>query len=426
MLLLIAGFPGLSRAQQVVLSQTQADGVYAADQPVRMVVHLPSTAPTPIQVTVWKNFGSHISSRTLTYTGDSLVVFDQRLAAPATVLVSVHALGDSVSQGAVVAPQLFKPGTPRPKDLDAYWKLQKKLLHRLPWKVQMDQIQIPDSSMVCYNTELNCLGPKPARGYFAKPRHAGRHSLPIVIYLHAAGNINASWVKAQPGNALRYAAMGKGALSFDLNAHGMRNGEPDAYYDSLQRGPLQDYPHIGMDQRRTFYFRGMYLRLLRTLDFLARQPEWDGKRILLVGESQGGGQALAGAGLDHRVTAVVATVPAMCDWGATLQGRKGGWPDPFASSQVPRDRLMQVLPYFDNAHLLKGCRATLMVEIGLIDTTCPCSAVFAAVNQAKGTKILLADPYRPHQVAMMDPLELNQWKRTRDAVKNAFILNYLK
>jgi len=60
-------------------------------------------------------------------------------------------------------------------------------------------------------------------------------------------------------------------------------------------------PYQGMESRSDFYFRGMYLRLIRTLDFLASQPEWDGKRILVIGESQGGGQALAAAGLDKEL-----------------------------------------------------------------------------------------------------------------------------
>ncbi len=67
---------------------------------------------------------------------------------------------------------------------------------------------------------------------------------------------------------------------------------------------------------------------MRTIDFLTKQPEWDGKRILVIGESQGGGQALAAAGLDKRVSAVVATVPAMCDWLGPLANHEGGWPQP--------------------------------------------------------------------------------------------------
>lgn len=176
----------------------------------------------------------------------------------------------------------------------------------------------------------------------------------------------------------------------------MLNGQPEEYYSNLENGELKDYPYQGMENRSDFYFRGMYLRLIRTLDFLISRPEWDGKRILVIGESQGGGgQALAAAGLDKRVTAVIATVPAMCDWGGALAGRRGGWPQLFERGG-DRKKMLSALPYFDTAHLLKDSKATILTEIGLIDMTCPSTSVYSAVNQSKGKKIILAVPYRQH------------------------------
>jgi len=168
----------------------------------------------------------------------------------------------------------------------------------------------------------------------------------------------------------------------------------------------------------------MYLRLIRTLDFLTRLPEWDGKRILVIGESQGGGQALAAAGLDSRVTAVVATVPAMCDWGGTLTGRKGGWPQPF---EQPGDmkKMKSVLPYFDIAHLLKDSKATIVVEIGLVDNTCPSTSVYAAINQAKGEKIIYPVTYREHTWPNAEQRK-NNWDAMVFNPKNDFVANYLK
>ena len=59
--------------------------------------------------------------------------------------------------------------------------------------------------------KLTVPGPKPARGYFAKPEAAKLKSLPIVLLVHAAG-VSGSWCLAQPENAINYANMGKGAL----------------------------------------------------------------------------------------------------------------------------------------------------------------------------------------------------------------------
>jgi cephalosporin-C deacetylase-like acetyl esterase len=203
----------------------------------------------------------------------------------------------------------------------------------------------------------------------------------------------------------------------------MLNGQPYDYYNLLNDGELKDYPKQGLDNKSKMYFRGMYLRIIRTLDFLTSQPEWDGKRILVIGESQGGGQALAAAGLDHRVSAIVATVPAMCDWGGFVVGRRDSWPYPYSSS-YDKYQILNILPYFDVVHLLKGSKATLVTEIGLIDQSCLSTAVYAAINQAEGTKILYNVPYRAHHLTQEAYKEI--WLKNVSKPKDDFISNYLK
>ena len=263
--------------------------------------------------------------------------------------------------------------------------------------------------------------PKPARGYFAKPLIAKEKSLPIVLLVHAAG-VKGSWCRSEIVNATNYAK--KGALCFDLNAHGMLNGQPDEYYNNLESGELKDYYIRGLDNRNDFYFRGMFLRLIRTLDYLTQQPEWDGKRIVVIGESQGGGQALAAAGLDSRVSLAVAIVPAMCDWGGTLVSRKGGWPQPF-EKKGNKDEMKKVLPYFDTAHLLKFSKATILVEIGLVDNTCPSTSIYAAINQAKGKKLIYPVTYREHTWPTAEQ-RATDWDRNVFNPRNDFVDNYLK
>jgi cephalosporin-C deacetylase-like acetyl esterase len=270
--------------------------------------------------------------------------------------------------------------------------------------------------------EINCTSAKPVRGYFAKPSKASKKSLPIVIYFHAAG-VNGDWCRSKPEIALRYARMGKGALVFDLNAHSMLNAQSQSYYDSLDKGELYRYAQIGITNKNESYFLGMYQRLLRTIDYMASLPEWDGKRILVIGESQGGGQSLVAAGLDKRITAAVVTVPAMCDWGGTLVGRKGSWPYLFDGKQ-DRSVLEANLPYFDAVHLLKGSTATIVAEIGLIDQTCPSSALYAALNQTKGNKMILTAPYRAHHFTQLAYKEI--WETQVNKVKQDFIEGYLK
>lgn len=81
--------------------------------------------------------------------------------------------------------------------------------------------------------------------------------------------------------------------------------------EELSRGELKDYRNAGHEDRETCYFKGMFLRLVRAIDFLTSQPEWDGKTLIVYGSSQGGYQAIVAAGLDSRVSYFCAGVPRM-------------------------------------------------------------------------------------------------------------------
>ncbi|HPF52237.1 MAG TPA: acetylxylan esterase [Draconibacterium sp.] len=409
-------------AQQVSLIQSNPGGIYNKGEKIEVVLQTHDLSVDSILIKTDRNYANAAPWETIENPRGELVLFNGSYKEPTAIVVSVK-VGDKItSTGLVVAPENFKPATKRPKDFDKFWKAEKKALRKLPMELHRTPVEEADPGFVCYDMEINCTGPKPAWGYFAKPVNAKKGTLPIVLYVHAAG-VNGDWCLSKPETALEYAKKGNGVLAFDLNAHGMLNGQPQKYYDDLQNGELRNYWEFGAENREENYFRGMYLRLLRTLDFLCSQPEWDGKRILVIGESQGGGQALAAAGLDHRVTAAIATVPAMCDFGRKLRGETGGWPNPF-TFQKDEKKMLATYPYFDDAHLLKGSKAKLITEIGLIDYTCPSSGIFAAINQNKGKKVTMVTTYRGHH---LDQKEFQEdWEERIYKTKMQFIENYLK
>ncbi len=419
--LLIFGFTATSFAQQIQLSQNRPGGIYKTGEQVIFTANLEGAETDSITVKVRKNYSNEIIEIHRKNTGGELIVFSEMFTQPSTVIVKVEAGETYAELGAIVEPGIFAPGTKRAEDFDRFWANETEELYALPMQVKKESAAT-EEGYACWDVELNCTGPKPARGYFAKPENAREKSLPIVLYVHAAG-VKGSWCLSRADEALKYAKMGNGALAFDLNAHGMLNGQPQEYYDKLEEGELKGYWAQGVESRDAYYFKGMYLRLMRTLDFLTSQPEWDGKRILVIGESQGGGQALAAAGLDHRVSAVVATVPAMSDMIIHFENAIGGWPNP-ASFDADQQAVLETVPYFDTAHLLKGSKATIVAEIGLIDITCPSYAIYAAINQAEGPKIVYAVPYRGHH---LDQHQFqSEWEKNVYQPKMRFIKDYLK
>lgn len=353
---------------------------------------------------------------------------EQALDSTCAVSVEVWEKGGKPEAiGYVVAPEGFHAGYDEPADLMTYWDNQKKQLKALPMQVKTTPLAVPqhfEGRYTCQDVEINCLGPAPVRAYMAKPVGAEKKSLPIIILCRAAG-VSGNWCRCSVGECVGNAALGNGALSLDLNAHGMLNGQPDEYYRMLENGMLRNYYEHNAADRETYYFRGMYLRLLRAIEYMTQQPEWDGRRILVIGESQGGGQAVAAAGLDPRVSAVVLNVPAMQDLGGARSGRRSGWPQPIENHPGLTSSLLDAtLPYFDGAQLIRHSRAEIYCEIGLTDTTCPPSAVWASLNNAKGKKTVNCVPYRTH--AWPSGERRQPWEQKYLRPREAFINDYLK
>jgi cephalosporin-C deacetylase-like acetyl esterase len=296
------------------------------------------------------------------------------------------------SAGAAFDPLSIKPSLPVPDDFDAFWAEQKKKLAEIPIASQLTPVDSKVADVDAFDTQIDCLGDNPVSGYFARPKGARPKSLPAVLFVHGAG-VRSSNLQGPVGEARR------GRLAMDINAHGIPNGEPAEFYANLANGALKDYRAAGRDNRDTCYFLGMFVRLVRAIDFLCAQPEWDGQIVIVRGGSQGGGQALAAAGLDPRVTAIYAGVPALCDHSGNVVGRVAGWPKlvPLGADKMPDPKILQVARYFDGMNFATRTKADAILSVGLIDGTCPPTTVYATYNNLPGHKEIIVGPLSGHE-----------------------------
>jgi len=291
--------------------------------------------------------------------------------------------------GAGVSPLEIKPSTPAPADFDAFWGAKKKLLAAVPPNARLTPVKSPRENVETFDLQADSVG-APISGYFARPTGAKPRGLPAILTVHGAG-VSSSNLSTAAGWAK------EGALALDLNAHGLPNGREKAFYDALAAGELKDYRIRGRDSRETIYFLGMFLRLVRAIDFLTAQPEWDGRTVVVAGSSQGGAQAIAAAGLDPRVTFFAAGVPAMCDHTGALAGRIAGWPKfvPTRENPPPAE-VVAAVRYFDGVNFAARTKAPGFFTVGFIDTTCPPTSVYAAYNALRAPKDIFSDVRAGH------------------------------
>ncbi len=433
-LLAFALYPRLSSGAEAVTplisaACDQPSGVYPGGQTATFTITRTDATETsaPAIVSILKNNKEAQITGTL---AGSQATLSMPFTPPAdgwyTCSIALSGTTPKLATGIVVNPDGYQPSAPCPKDFDEFWAAQKARLAAdkaqpkiTPLTEEQRALETanPDhkkkieslerNGYSVENLEITCLDVKPLEGYFVKPKAPSAKGHPAILFFHAAG-VDGGWCRATAINALVLSERNN-ALVLDMNAHGMLNGQPQEYYAALANGELKGYQFFGRDSRHKFYFLGMFLRLLRGIDFLCSQPEWDGKHLICIGISQGGAQTLAAAGLDPRVSAAVATVPGMCDLTGPNAARPAGWP---GSGQLAEDLAKkyytEVAPYFDAVNFCARSKAESLFTVGFVDVTCPAPGIFTAYNQLKPAKRIITVPDKGHKELSTPTPALNE------------------
>ncbi len=307
--------------------------------------------------------------------------------------------------GAMFDAQEIQPAAAEPEDFAKFWQEQRALLKAVPVKATVTQVESIDQKQFgkfdCYDVKVESAGVTPVSGYLTVPEGAVDRSLKAVVRFQGAGVYSANKV-CSPN-----------AITFEINAHGVINGQPKAFYDYLDKTSLWDYRGRQSADRNRFYFREMYLRVLRALDYIKTRPEWNGKDLIVYGSSQGGAQSLVAAALDPQVTLCVACVPALSDHHGILAGRQSGWPRLISLNKEGKpnnQKVVDTLGYFDNVNFAKRIKAETIISVGFIDNTCSPTSVYAVYNSLpEGTKkAIYSEPGMGH--AARNPLGDNRIK----------------
>ncbi len=293
--------------------------------------------------------------------------------------------------GAAVDPLEIKPSLPPPDDFDSFWADQKKKLSDVPMNLKMTRIDSAYSDLEIYDVQADCFDGIHLSAYLARPADSKPGSLPATVLCHGAGvassrmSIAAAWSR-------------DGFVAIDFSAHGLPNAQPRTFYGDLYKTELKRYYMKDPHSRDTIFFRELFIRLMRAMEILTSQPEWDGKILVANGRSQGGGQAIAAGGLDSRVTFIAAQIPAMCDHTGVMAGRINGWPKliPFDAAGNPDPAALQAVRYCDAMNFATRTQADAFFTVGFIDRSCPPTGVYATYNQLSGKKEIMNHLHTGH------------------------------
>ena len=321
----------------ITVTPDHKDWTYQPDEPVTFRIDVVRDGHQAVGATVKYGLGPEmlppVTEATATVGETPLTVAAGTMKEPGFLRLVATAVIDGRTYRGVgtagFAPERIMPTQLNPPDFDAFWDAERKRLATLPLDAKWTPL--PDygtSEVDCSQINLQNVGLTAGTsrlyGILCMPRAAGKY--PAVLSVPGAG--------VRPYRGLTELA-GRGLITFQIGIHGIPVIQPQEVYDSLASGGLSGYPTFGLDSRERYYYRRVYVGTLRANDFLTSLPQWDGRNLGVTGGSQGGALSIVTAGLDRRVTRLVAYYPALSDVTGYVNQRAGGWPHMFRAVEGP-------------------------------------------------------------------------------------------
>lgn len=290
-------------------------------------------------------------------------------------------------------PEKLKPYTKLPKDFDAFWKANLDELAEVPLEFTIVPSELYTTDKIdAYLVKLrvNKAG-QAVYGYLTVPKGANPGEHPVVLCPPGAG---IKTIK-EPLRHRYYAE--NGMVRFEIEIHGLNPEMPKAQFDEIAKAfgtGANNYLANGIDSKDNYYMKHVYQAMVRAIDFLTSRPEWDGRNVFVQGGSQGGALALVTAGLDPRVTAVVAHHPALSDMAGYLADRAGGYPHFKKEMLTPAN--VETLAYYDVVNFAPRITAPTLMTWGYNDNTCAPTTSYIVWNLITAPKEPWITPINEH------------------------------
>ncbi len=296
-------------------------------------------------------------------------------------------------------------------DFEEFWNTAKAELTAIPIDAKLTlQEDLSTGARNVYFVEMQSIGngdgkPVTIRGYYAVPKAEGTY--PVVITQNGYDsngesqiywpetNGNPEWIELNISN--------RGQLVNNRDPYKREN----AFYGEDYKE--NEWFAYNFGDKDTYYYRGAYMDVVRSIDFVIASNELDcakGKvqkeNIFMTGGSQGGAFAIAGAALgDGRLNAIAPSIQFMGDFPDYF--RVGSWPANVARDMQKKlsmsdEEMYKFLSYFDTKNLATLVTCPVTSAMGLQDPVCPPHTNFAPYNNFKSEeKHYIVNPECQHE-----------------------------
>ncbi|MFF7066687.1 acetylxylan esterase [Streptomyces pseudovenezuelae] len=296
----------------------------------------------------------------------------------------------------------YRPDVQEPPDFDEFWRDTLKEAAQQDVLVSMRPAESGLRLTETWDVTFRGFAGDPVRAWYSRPAGV-REPLPAVVEYAGYGR-----GRGLPHERLTWVNAGYAHLLMDNRGQGDQYGNGGATPDPHASAPGGPGPAArGLPDPRAYHYRRLITDAVRAVTAVRALPEVDGGRVAAVGNSQGGGLALAVAGLVPDLAAVLVTAPFLCGIRRALELTDASpYGEISAYLSVHRDveeAAYRTLAYVEGVSFARRAAAPAHFGTGLRDTVCPPSGAYAAFNRygeligVDPRKEIHAYPYNGHE-----------------------------
>lgn len=276
--------------------------------------------------------------------------------------------------------QSYAPDVREPAGFDDFWRATLAEARSVARDPFIEPVASPLTTIDVFDVTFSGFAGDPIKAWLTVPRGA-EGPLPAVVEF-----IGYNGGRGLPVERIGWASSGYAHLVMDTRGQGALWGMGGHTPDPHGSGPAAPgFMTRGIEDPAEYFYRRVFTDAVRAVDTVRALPQVDEARVTVAGASQGGGIALAAAGLSDGLVAALPDVPFLCHFERAV-GMTGH--DPYeeivrylAVHRGHDDRVFETLSYFDGANFAARATAPGLFSVALHDMVCPPSTVFAAFHR---------------------------------------------
>jgi cephalosporin-C deacetylase len=296
----------------------------------------------------------------------------------------------------------YRPDVQEPPDFDEFWRDTLKGAAQTEVLVSVRPAETGLRLTQTWDVTFRGFAGDPVRAWYSRPAQV-RQPLPAVVEFAGYGR-----GRGLPHERLTWVNAGYAHLLMDNRGQGDQYGNGGATPDPHASAPGGPGPAVrGLLDPRAYHYRRLITDAVRAVTAVRALPGVDGEHVAAVGNSQGGGLALAVAGLVPDLAAVLVTAPFLCGIRRALDltdaspyGEIGAY---LSVHRGMEEAAYRTLSYVEGVSFARRAATPAHFGVGLRDTVCPPSGAYAAFNRygeltgADPRKEIHAYPYNGHE-----------------------------